>query len=280
MMKRHKVEMPEDWNDHVGWDKYYEFQLARPKRDPWEDSVGSISVEELPGVAESLKARGWRTVWIPGCGLSPLAHLLAHLGMEVFATDASATAIQFQRQRADTFRSLMDGLGPLDAEGSFVAEVHDFRTEFRREAFDLIFNVKAIQAFPLSDVALIARVHALALRKDRIAYFDTINVQGERRDQLEQALEDGGFVVPLFKLNRWYRAALQETGIPHAFVLGQPMIPRVGEYANAEPKWKQDMAKLREISAEYHARLEPAQEAERLRIGPDTKVAQMIYSTG
>ena len=107
-----------------------------------------------------------------------------------------------------------------------------------------------------------------------------MNVQGERRDQLEQALEDGGFVVPLLPLNRWYRRALHETGIPHMFVLGQPMIPRTGEYADSGPKRDRDMARLREITAEYRGRLQAEQEAEQQRIGPDAKVAQIIYSTG
>lgn len=123
-------------------------------------------------------------------------------------------------------------------------------------------------------------VHAAALRKGRYAYFDTMNVQGESRDRLEQALEDGGFKVPLISVNRWYRRTLQETQIPHMFVLGQPMIPRTGEYANGGPKWDGDMARLRKISAEYKSRLQTEQKVEETRIGPDAKVAQVIYSTG
>jgi hypothetical protein len=188
--------------------------------------------------------------------------------------------VEFQRSKAAEFPHLTAKLGAADPAGSFVVELHDFRTEFRRETFDLIINVKAIQAFPVSDVGRIAAVHAAALRKGRYAYFDTMNVQGESRDRLEQALEDGGFKVPLFTLNRWYRRALQETGIPHMFVLGQPMIPRTGEYADGGPKWDGDMTRLRKISAEYKSRLQTEQEAEQTRIGPDAKVAQVIYSTG
>jgi hypothetical protein len=159
-------------------------------------------------------------------------------------------------------------------------ELHDFRAELRREAFDLVINVKAIQAFPASDMARIARSHAAALRPGRVAYFDTMNVQGEHRDELEQALEDGGFLVPLAKLDRWYRAALRETRIPHAFILGRPMIPHTGKYAKSASLRERDTARLHAIAAEYEARLEKEQEAERARIGPDTKVARVIYSTG
>jgi hypothetical protein len=272
--------MPQDWNDRAGWDAYYESRLARPKRDSWDDETGSISVEHLPGLAQDLKSRGWRAVWVPGCGLSPLARLLAHLGLQAVATDVSLVAVEFQRSMAAEFPHLTAKLGAADPAGSCAVELHDFRTEFQRETFELIINVKAFQAFPVSDMRRIATVHAAALRKGFYAYFDTMNVQGERRDQLEQALEDGGFVVPLIALNRWYRRALHETGIPHLFVLGQPMIPRTGEYADGGPKWDADMARLREISAEYRSRLQAEQEAEQSRIGSGARVAQVIYSTG
>jgi hypothetical protein len=123
-------------------------------------------------------------------------------------------------------------------------------------------------------------VHAAALRKGRYAYFDTMNVQGERRDKLEQSLADGGFQVPLMALNRWYQKALNETGIPYMFILGQPMIAGIGEYADRGPKWDMDMARLEEISSEYRCRLQAEHEAEQQRIGPDAKVAHVIYSTG
>lgn len=279
-MKNPEVRIPEDWNDRTGWDAYYESRLARPKGAPWDDETGSISVEQLPGLAEDLKSRGWRAVWVPGCGLSPLARLLAHLGLRAVATDVSSVAVKFQRSKAAAFAHLTAKLGTADAAGSCTVELHDFRTEFQREMFDLIINVKAIQAFPDSDMRRIAAVHWAALRKGRYAYFDTMNVQGERRDQLEQVLEDGGFVVPLLALNRWYRQALHETGIPHMSVLGQPMIPRTGEYSDGGPKWDADMARLRQISAEYRNRLQAEQMAEQSRMGADAKVAQVIYSTG
>jgi SAM-dependent methyltransferase len=278
--RNREVQMPEDWNDCAGWDAYYESRLARPEPDAWDDQTGSISVERLPALAEDLKSRGWRAVWVPGCGLSPLARLLAHLGLQTVATDVSPVAVKFQQSRAAEFPHLTAKLGTAESAGSFATELHDFRTEFQRETFDLIINVKAFQAFPQPDMRQIGLVHAVALRTGRYAYFDTKNVQGERRDQLEQALEDGGFVLPLIALNRWYRRALYETGIPHMFFLGQPMIPQTGEYTDGGPKWDVDMARLQKISAEYRGRLQLEQTAEQSRIGPDAKVAQVIYSTG
>lgn len=278
MAKHSETPMPDNWNDADGWDAHHRSRLSLPKLEIRDDETGSIRVEQFPEFAADLKARGWRSVWVPGCGLSPFAYLLAHLGLEVVATDVSPTAVQFQQTSRMKFQHLTAKMGQSDAVGSLTVEVHDFRRPFRSEAFDLIVNVKAFQAFPLMDLAVIAR--AQALRPGRFAYFDTMNVQGERRDQLEQALEDGGFVVPFSSVNRWYRQALQQTGIPHMFVLGTPMIPRTGEYAEGGSKWDADMARLREIVAEYRSRVEAEQETERARIGSESKVAQVIYSTG
>jgi hypothetical protein len=272
--------MPDDWNDAAGWEAHHRSRLSRTGRGAWNDETGSIRPEQLPEFVAGLKESGWRSAWVPGCGLSPLAGLLAHLGLDVVATDVSQAAIEFQRDAAGQFAYLTAKLGNPDPAGSLAVEVHDFRRPFRQEAFDLIVNVKAFQAFPPADLVAIAGVHAQALRPGRYAYFDTMNIQGERRDQLEQALVDGGFVVPLLAVNRWYRQALRETGIRHAFVLGTPMIPCTAEYADGGPKWDADMARLREIITEYRGRLAAEQEAERTRIGPQSKVAQVIYSTG
>ena len=280
MAKRSEAPMPDDWTDAAAWDAHHRLRLSRPERDAWDDDTGSIRAEQLPGFAAGLKKSGWQAAWVPGCGLSPLARLLAHLGLNVVATDMSLAAVDFQRNATAQFGHMTAKLGEPDPEGTFAAEVHDFRRPFRPETFDLIVNVKAFQAFPPADMVAIAGVHAQALRPGRYAYFDTMNVQGVRRDQLEQALNDGGFVVPLLAVNRWYRQALQQTGIPHMFVLGAPIIPRTGEYAGGGSKWDADMARLREIVAEYRTRMVSEQEAERSRIEPTAKVAQVIYSTG
>jgi hypothetical protein len=274
------AQMPDDWNDHADWEAYYRFQLARTERDARDVHTGSIGTDRLPQFAAELKANGWRTVWVPGCGLSPLAYLLSRLGLEVTATDVSPTAVAYQRDAHPKFGELASKLGEVSEGGLLTVELHDFRTQLCEEAFDVIINVKAIQAFPLADMVLIAQTHAKALRPGRYAYFDTMNVQGNRRDQLEQALEDGGFVVPFQSIDRWYRGALNETGIPYVFILGHPIIPRTGVYTEGGPKWEADMARLREISAEYDHRRVSEQEGERSRIGPKAKIAQVIYSTG
>jgi hypothetical protein len=110
--------------------------------------------------------------------------------------------------------------------------------------------------------------------------FDTINVQGDRRDELEACLVAAGFHVPLYEANRRLRRALAATGIPHVFVLGRPVVPRTGPYEADEAKWRADMAALRGIFAGHEGRLESEYQAEQRRVGPDAKVATVIYSTG
>lgn len=200
MSKRPEAKMPEDWNDHSGWDRYFRDRLARdPVWDSWE-GVGSIPVEKLPRIAADLKSRDWTSVWVPGCGLSPLPKLLARLGLAVVATDVSPAAVAFQQDDRNDMGRFAIGWETVDEGGSLAAEVHDFREDYRQDAFDIVINVKAFQGFCFEGMKRIAGVHARSLRPGRQAYFDTMNVQGERRDELEQALEDGGFVVPFAAL--------------------------------------------------------------------------------
>src|SRR5205814_6517573 len=133
------------------------------------------------GIAAVLRSRGWTSAWIPGCGLSPLPRLLAFLGLAVVATDASPVAVSFQQSRRNDVVPFAAGWEAV-AGGSLAAEVHDFREGFRTDAFDIVVNVKAFQGFAVENMRRIAAVHARALRPGRWAYFDTMNVQGQRRD--------------------------------------------------------------------------------------------------
>jgi hypothetical protein len=136
--------------------------------------------------------------------------------------------------------------------------------------------VRAFQGFEADDMRRIARVHAAALRPGGLAVFETMNVQGDERNQLEDALLDAGLVVPLNESERWYRAVLASTGIPFGFILGRPIVKR-WDY---EPK-PGDQATLNSFAAEYHARQErEARETEALLKDPSTKTACVVYSTG
>ena len=139
------------------------------------------------------------------------------LGLEVVATDVSSVAVWFQTEQLSLTVEPTAPLSEPEPTGSLAFEMHDFRTPFRREAFDIILNVKAFQGFPIADLAVVAGVHADALRLGRQAFFFTQNVQGELRDQLEQGLSDGGFTVPFMALAFAYRRALRETENPACF---------------------------------------------------------------
>jgi hypothetical protein len=274
------IPMPDDWNDHAGWDTYYESRISRRNRGMPDDDTVVLSSEQLLRLAEELKGKEWRSGWIPGCGLSGLPQSLANLGLEVIATDLSPAAVQFQNEAATKFHQPAATDGQADSAGSLTAEVHDFRTAFRLEAFDIILNVKAFQKFPAQDLLAIARVHAETLRPGRHAYFFTQNVQGELRDELEQALADGGFAVPFLALTQSYRRALRETRIPHVFVLGHPWVTDADGYERGNPNRESAVARLKEISAEFHGRMAAEYEDENRRFGPDAKLAHVIYNTG
>ncbi|MFX0093931.1 MAG: class I SAM-dependent methyltransferase [Candidatus Hodarchaeota archaeon] len=273
----HFIRMPLDWNDHDEWERYYQECLSTGSKQFHWTEVGSLSVKRLPGIVSTLKNQGWNTVWVPGCGLSPLPKLLCLLGLEVYATDISQTAIDFQKKPNTSLNGLTEGWDMTNVErGNLTCELHDFRKNYFEEKFDIIINVKAFQGFPKQDLKQIAQVHYKSLKPGRQAVFDTMNVQGERRDELEDALVNAGFFIYYYELNKWYRKVLRETGISHVFVLGQPIVPSTGEYANNKEKLNKDQEILRRIADDYKKKIEQ----EKIDKPDNAKIASMIYSTG
>jgi hypothetical protein len=127
----------------------------------------------------------------------------------------------------------------------------------------------------------IADVHYRALKPGRHAVFETMNVQGKRRDQLETALVDAGFFLPFFEVKLWYRQALRQTGIPHMFVLGRPHAIRWdSRYSEDQDLLSQDSATLAEISAECQMKLEAELENEQSKLTDESRTAEVVYSTG
>src|SRR5262245_47582461 len=163
-------QMPADWNDHAGWDSYFTAKLAAPP-GPLDDFFGSIPTPHLLQLTANYVQNNQRAVWVPGCGITPLPRQLAYRGLEVVATDISPVAVGFQKQAAGQLDREIPDLGPRVPGGSLTAELHDFRTNYRSEAFDLILNMKAFQAFPAEDLPRIAATHAAALKPGRTAYF-------------------------------------------------------------------------------------------------------------
>jgi len=237
MVKRdladNQAQMPNNWDNHDAWEIYYaslpsdNFQYKSTITNP-----GSFSFDRLGSVIDDLQQRNRLTLWFPGCGFSPLPRIFASFGFTVYATDIAQSAVNYQSSNHSIIQPLLSKIKVTykhRTKGLIIPFVHDFRSEFDSKV-DAIFNIKAIQALPPKSMKLAIRSHFLALHEGGIAFFDTMNVQGERCNQLEQMLVDAGFYVPLFKLNQWYRNTLTKSNIPHVFILGNPMLQQTGDY--------------------------------------------------
>ena len=285
MMNR-EVAMPDDGDDADGWERYYAAPSSFPSARDQRRETGSLGPEPLAALIGDLRMRGRQGVWFPGCGLSSVPRVMAAFGFNVHATDLSVSAVRSQQgQDGDrdverlTQAVVAQGQSLAAEPGEFTVAVHDFRTPYREAAFDLVVNQRAFQGLPRPSMERAAASHTAAVRPGGLAIFDTMNVQGERRDELEGCLVAAGFHVPLFEANRRLRRALAATGIPHVFILGRPMIPAVGPYTDMA-KRQADTAVLRDIFTEHQERWPAEYQAERERAGADAKVASVIYSTG
>lgn len=278
-----EAEKPQDWNDHIGWERYYAFLHESGGYLEECQWTGSISMDRVGEFVEGLRQRQMDTIWIPGCGISLLPRLLQKSGLKVFATDVSITAIEFQRYNDSSLDEILSSINiRTDANGSLVSEVHDFREPYLENHFDFILNVKAFQGFDPDTKKQVAKTHFESLKPSRSAMFDTINVQGGLRDELEECLVEAGFLIAFYELDRWYRRELAQTGIPYVFILGRPMIPFGGPYEDDELQREKDTGVLREIEKEYQTRRKTMFEEEQKRLNEsmDARYASIIYSTG
>lgn len=280
-----KVEhqMPKDWSNAAGWENYYAGLIdGEGNLDDVAWRTGYFSPDQVTQLAAELKNAKVKTIWIPGCGVSLLPSLLSNAGFTVHATDISQIAVDFQLgSRSDVIDMLLQRVEIESNGGSLVANVHDFQTEYEVEFFDLVINVKAIQGFNVAEMKKIAFSHFRSLKSGKQAIFDTMNVQGELRENLEYAVVNAGFFLPFYELNLQFRRSLNETGFPYVFVLGQPFIPRSNEYED-DAKWNRDMNVLRKISADFNEKRSAEQERVKAYYEqtPEAITATIIYSTG
>lgn len=277
------AEKPRDWSDPVGWDKYYSDLIDGDDYIADVQNTGTISIDRVPQLIGELKSMSLFNVWIPGCGISLLPKLLSRGGLKVHATDVSKRAVEFQNESISKIdQAILESGVEEFPGGSLNVEVHDFKSNYLSEKFDLVINVKAIQAFPEVEMRQVALAHLDALKPGGRAIFDTMNVQGERRDLLERVLVESGFYLPFYEASVEYRRRLNETGLPYVFVLGQPIIPWHDEYADNEAKRETDMAVLRDIATSHAERLRSETESVAMRYKnyPETKTASIFYSTG
>ena len=187
--------MPREWHNQKGWERYYAGHISDGSYLDEAQRTGSISFDRLPQFVEELKNKGFTNVWVAGCGLSLMPKLLAKGGLNVYATDNSPSAIAFQQPDDDPkIQALIQKSEvPADETGSLTAEVHNFSQSYLEKNFDLVVNVKAIQGFERNTMRQIAKVHFDALKPSRQAIFDTMNVEGEKREMLEESIVEAGF---------------------------------------------------------------------------------------
>lgn len=242
------------------------------------------------GVAAFVLDAGGR-VWFPGCGVDPNGPLFAALGCDVVATDHSPFAIEWQERVsalpptaiAGEWDGLLARYGLTPRRGRFRAAVEDFLTTHPEGPFDVVVNRRALSPLSPVDQRRAARNFERCTRPGGALIVDTINVQGDARDRLEDSLLEAGYFIPGNEVDRWYRAQLAGTGILYMMILGRPMVPDHGQYpkAHRDRRRKEDQAILDAFGAEYVARRERVRaDVERRLEDGVTKVAHVIYSTG
>jgi Methyltransferase domain len=234
-----------------------------------------------------------KRIWFPGCGLDLAPWLYANLGCIVLATDISPYAVQSQNELLfENPMEILEKLPNVLKEMELLSQVrfvhptifvHDMRTAFPFPQVDAIINVRAFHGFASDDMRQIALHYYETLSPGGFLICDTLNVQGEQRNNIENALVEAGFFVPGLQADQWYRQQLDATGILYMMVLGNPMIPHWGQYENkgGKDQEQKDREILRTFSAEYAERrkLNAAQDRANYKEGID-KIANVIYSTG
>lgn len=283
-----QASMPQDWNNHSGWEDYYQ---GKTEEDVFADtfSHSNVAVQYLGYFLH----KNYSKIWFPGCGVSLAPHVYQRLGFKVWASDVSSSAIGIQKKLSPKCFSLKTIKGIIDSilqEQDFIAsnelhfKVQDFLTSYPEESMDCIVNVRSFQGLPSLSMEKAAVTHYQALKPGGVAMFETINVQGERRNILEDSLRQAGFYIPFSKAERWYRKVLDGTDIPYIFILGNPIIPGYAEGYNGffgKRRLKKDTEKLRSFAGEYEKRYkEESEEVNAKEEDGVTKIAHVVYNTG
>lgn len=215
--------------------------------------------------------------------MDPLGRLLAHFGMRVVATDISPAAVEFQNSEISKIDPYVEQyeLGPEVEGGSFRAVIHDFRTPFTVETFDMIYNLNAFQHFPPADLRRIAEVHAGAMRPARVAVIDGVE-QVERQEAVEEALESAGFFIRMLRYNRRLRQLLNNEDITYAYMwMGYQSfqyllsVRAIGEFAD-EDRRAAALKRLSEIQQELASFRQDQIKDENEAMTEKTKCAEVL----
>ncbi|MEP0265484.1 class I SAM-dependent methyltransferase [Dokdonia sp.] len=278
------MNIPIDWNNTKEWDLYFEENQV---------VIKDIANYEIEDSLRYFSAVANRKVWVSGCGLELSPWLFSYLNCEVLATDISKTAIKFQSEllKKNPFK-LLNQLQPvldeidIEYQTKFIEpqiKVADFRNESPNELFDVVLNNNAIQGLSNSDIEKAAKVFFNATEKGGIMISSTMNVQGEKRTEIENAYVRSGYFIANLEAEQWYRKKLEDTGILYVMILGNPMVPQWDQYQNKGGKEQEEKDKeiLRSFRTEYQERLQVNYEKDKETYRPEIdKLAYIIYNTG
>ncbi len=278
---------PQDWRDAAAWDAYYLNDKSHLEK------IEKFHLESALRFAPNVLASAEKRVWFPGCGMDLSPWLYANLGCNVLATDISAYAIRSQNELLyDDPMQLLEKLPNVLKEMELLKAlrfqhptifVHDMCTPFPFPQVDMIVNVRAFHGFAPAEMSRIAHVYFEALSAGGTMICDTLNVQGPRRNDMENALQEAGFFLPGLETEQWYRQQLDATGIVYLMVMGNPIVPQWGQYDDkgGTAQAEKDRALLRSFTTEYTIRRKAnaLQDKEDYKPGID-KIARVIYSTG
>lgn len=280
---------PVDWSDKKGWDRYHHAEcIEGPFQIP--TTVGAYCWQSVRFLS-LVKERGGR-VWFPGCGIDVGPKFYASVGCQVLATDFSPFAIRKQRNFAALPPERMfagwssfskESEPPVDATGRMDVAEHDFLTGSPEGVFDVVLNRCAFQGLSPAAMSAAAKNFLAALRPGGVAVIDTINVQGSRRNDIEDSLMEAGFFIPFNDSERWYRAQLENTGIAYGMIMGRPRVQfnKQNPVKSSMAQWDRDQQILDSFAAEYEARLAEEQPTvNEILNWPETISAIVVYPTG
>jgi hypothetical protein len=189
-------------------------------------------------------------------------------------------AVRYQQRLAAAFQKENES---AKVQGTFSVAEHDFTLATPDGEFDVVINCRAFQGLSSGAMSAAAGHFYAALRAGGACIIDTMNVQGQDRNLIEDSLIAAGFYIAFQKSERWYRQQLDSTGIVYEMVLGRPHIPAGDQYP---PKHfnkfaKRDQQILDSFRVEYERRCQgEAAEVNAIVNNPATIVGHVVYATG
>jgi 2-polyprenyl-3-methyl-5-hydroxy-6-metoxy-1,4-benzoquinol methylase len=263
---------PDNWDDKDAWDSYFNGELSAGRTAPYPDFI----VLRFLSFAREKNGR----IWFPGCGIDPYPYTYAEQGCKVLGTDFSSVAVKYQQRLAAAFLKEKES---AKLRGAFEVAEQDFTLDTPDGEFDVVINCRAFQGLSSGAMCAAAAHFYAALRPGGACIIDTMNVQGNRRNLIEDSLITAGFYIPFQKSERWYRQQLDSTGIVYGMVLGRSHIPASDQYPpeHFSEFAKRDQQILDSLTGEYERRhRDEADEVNAIVNNPKTVVAHIVYATG